>query len=284
MTKKKIPPPSELDDDLEQLLIGLKLPQIREVLQRELQRAEAEAPSYAEFLRRILREEFQDQQMRFLEHRLRRARLPERWSLDTFPWKQQPSLKRSSIEQLATLDFVDRAANIVFVGEPGVGKTGIASAILMRALERGYRGLFIKAQDLFDEMYKSLADRSSPRLLKRLVSLDLLLIDEMGYLNLRPEQTNISFKLMEERYRRRATIVTTNLEFDEWHQFLGNKPLVDALLSRLLHQCHTIRIKGPSLRAPKSDPEARPQATKSKSAAVPAEALPAAPAESASTP
>mgnify|MGYP002140423020 FL=1 len=159
--------------------------------------------------------------MRFLEHRLRRARLPERWSLDTFPWKQQPSLKRSSIEQLATLDFVDRAANIVFVGEPGVGKTGIASAILMRALERGYRGLFIKAQDLFDEMYKSLADRSSPRLLKRLVSLDLLLIDEMGYLNLRPEQSNIFFKLMEERYGKKSTIITTNLHYDRWYDFLG---------------------------------------------------------------
>ena len=235
MTKKKIPPPSELDDDLEQLLIGLKLPQIREVLQRELQRAEAEAPSYAEFLRRILREEFQDQQMRFLEHRLRRARLPERWSLDTFPWKQQPSLKRSSIEQLATLDFVDRAANIVFVGEPGVGKTRIASAILMRALERGYRGLFIKAQDL---------------LLKRLVSLDLLLIDEMGYLNLRPEQSNIFFKLMEERYGKKSTIITTNLHYDRWYDFLGNKDMVSALLDRLRHRCHTIHIDGATLRTP----------------------------------
>jgi hypothetical protein len=78
-----------------------------------------------------------------------------------------------------------------------------------------------------------------------------LLIDEMGYLNLRPEQTNIFFKLMEERYRRRATIITTNLEYDEWHNFLGNKPLVDALLSRLCHQCHTVRITGPSLRDPR---------------------------------
>jgi DNA replication protein DnaC len=75
-------------------------------------------------------------------------------------------------------------------------------------------------------------------------------IDEMGYLNLRPEQTNIFFKLMEERYRRRATIITTNLEFDEWHQFLGNKPLVDALLSAPAHQCHTVTIDGPSLRDP----------------------------------
>jgi DNA replication protein DnaC len=72
----------------------------------------------------------------------------------------------------------------------------------------------------------------------------------MGYLNLKPEQTNVFFKLMEERYRRHATIITTNLEYDEWHNFLGNKPLVDALLSRLRHQCHTVRIEGPSLREP----------------------------------
>ena len=99
-------------------------------------------------------------------------------------------------------------------------------------------------------MYASLADRSSRALLNRLARVDLLVIDEMGYLNLRPEQTNIFFKLMEERYRQRPTIITTNLEYDEWHNFLGNKALVDALLSRLRHQCHTIRIDGPSLRDP----------------------------------
>lgn len=74
----------------------------------------------------------------------------------------------------------------------------------------------------------------------------------MGYLNLKPEQTNVFFKLMEERYRRRATIITTNLEYEEWHNFLGNKPLVEALLSRLRHQCHTVKIDGPSLRTPQS--------------------------------
>ena len=74
----------------------------------------------------------------------------------------------------------------------------------------------------------------------------------MGYLNLKPEQTNVFFKLMEERYRRRATIITTNLEYEEWHNFLGNKPLVEALLSRLRHQCHTVKIDGPSLRTPQN--------------------------------
>ena len=123
---------------------------------------------------------------------------------------------------------------------------------MRKAIENGHRGLFVKAQDLFDEMYASLADRSSRALVRRLARVDVLVIDEMGYLNLRPEQTNIFFKLMEERYRRKPTILTTNLDYEEWHGFLGNKDLVDALLSRVRHQCHTVRIDGPSLRDPQN--------------------------------
>ncbi len=103
-----------------------------------------------------------------------------------------------------------------------------------------YRCQFVKAQDLFDEMYASLADRSSRQLLK------------FGYLNLKPEQSNIFFKLMEERYRQHSTIITTNLVYDEWPNFLGNRPMVEALLSRLRHYCHTVHIDGPSLRPPQS--------------------------------
>ena len=99
-------------------------------------------------------------------------------------------------------------------------------------------------------MYQSLADYSSRKLLNRLVRMDLLLIDEMSYLNLRPEQTNIFFKLMEERYGKKSTIITTNLDYDQWYDFLGNKDAVEALLDRLRHRCHTIRIEGPSLRTP----------------------------------
>ena len=131
-----------------------------------------------------------------------------------------------------------------------MGKTGLASSLLLKALQSGHRGAFVKAQELFDEMYASLADRSTRKLVKHLARLDVLVIDEMGYLNLKPEQTNIFFKLMEERYRRHPTIITTNLAYEEWHAVLGNKHLVDALLSRLRHQCHTVKIDGPSLRDP----------------------------------
>jgi len=221
-----------------------------EILDEELRRAEQKAPSYAEFLASLLRQEYHGQQDRYLEFRIRRARLPERWSLESFPWKRQPGVRRAAIEQLAELDSVAQAANLVFVGPTGVGKTGLASAILLKALRAGHRGLFIKAQELFDEMYQSLADYSSRRLLDRLIRMDVLLIDEMGYLNLRPEQSNIFFKLMEERYGRKATIITTNLDYEEWYAFLGQKAMVAALLDRLRHRCHTIRIDGPSLRDP----------------------------------
>jgi DNA replication protein DnaC len=241
-----------MNDDLDQLLKNLKLKRMRDILAQELARAEKKKPSYSDFLARVLREEFQHQQTRFLEYRIDRANLPERWSLETFPWAEQPGVNKPQIEQLAELDFIPRAANLVFIGNTGVGKTGLASAILLRALQRGYRGLFIKAQDLFDEMYKSLADRSSRALIDRLMRVDLLLIDEMGYLNLRPEQSNIFFKLMEERYGKKATILTTNLEYEDWYGFLGQKEMVSALLDRLRHRCHTVRIEGQSLRAPQS--------------------------------
>ena len=239
-----------MNDDIDQLLKNLKLRRLREIVADELARAEKRKPSYSEFLARVLREEYQHQQERFLEYRIDRANLPERWTLETFPWKEQPGVNKAQIEQLAELDFIARAANLVFIGDTGVGKTGLASAILLRALQRGYRALFVKAQDLFDDMYRSLADHSSRALIDRLMRVDLLLIDEMGYLNLRPEQSNIFFKLMEERYGKKATIITTNLNYDDWYGFLGQKEMVGALLDRLRHRCHTIRIDGHSLRAP----------------------------------
>ncbi len=239
-----------MDDNLEQLLRNLKLLRTIEVLERELQRATKTGGSYEEFLARLLRHEYQGRQQQSLEARINRARLPEKWSLETFPFKRQPGVSQRTIRQLAQLDFIQNATNIVFVGKTGVGKTGLASSLLMKAMENGYRGLFIKAQDLFDELYSSLADRSTRKLLNHMIHIDVLLIDELGYLNLRPEQSNMFFKLMEERYTRKPTLITTNLSYNEWYEFLGNKKMVEALLDRLCHHCHTITIEGPSLRDP----------------------------------
>lgn len=239
-----------MTEELEQLLKNLKLRRILDIYEEQLRAAEKEEVSYSEFVARLMRAQWHARQEGALEWRIRRANLPERWSLETFPFARQPGVSRKQIRSFAELEFVSTADNIVFIGPTGVGKTGLASGILLKALENGYRCQFIRAQDLFDEMYASLADRSTRQLLKRLARLDVLQIDEFGYLNLKPEQSNIFFKLMEERYHRHSTILTTNLEYEEWHNFLGNRPMVEALLSRLRHYCHTVRINGPSLRDP----------------------------------
>jgi DNA replication protein DnaC len=237
-----------MTDEIAQLLKTLHLGRIAETFDVELAQAQKKNTTHQDFVARLLRAQWHHRQESALAWRIRRAGLPEQWSLESFPFKRQPGVSQKQIRAFAELDFVAKAENIVFCGPTGVGKTGLATGLLLKALQNGHRGLFVRAQDLFDEMYASLADRSSRKLLNRLARVDLLVIDEMGYLNLRPEQTNIFFKLMEERYCQHATIITTNLDYAEWANFLGNKALVEALLSRLRHRCHTVRIDGPSLR------------------------------------
>jgi DNA replication protein DnaC len=237
-----------MNEDLEQLMKNLHLKRSAEVYDEQIKAAEKDDVSYSDFLARLLRAEWHSRQENSLKARIERARLPETWSLETFPFAKQPGVNRRQIRTFAELDFIPKAENIVFIGKSSMGKTGLACGILLKALENGYRCQFIRAQDLFDEMYASLADRSSRKLLNRLVNLDVLLIDELGYINTKPEQANIFFKLIEERYRHKPTIITTNLSYDEWPNFLGNPHMVDALLSRLRHYCHTIRIDGPELR------------------------------------
>ncbi len=239
-----------MNEELEQLLKNLHLKKILAIVEDELQSADKQQSTYADFLLRLVRAQWHFKQESALAWRIKRAQMPEQWTLESFPFKRQPGVSRRTIRTFADLDFIGRAENIVFIGGTGVGKTGLATGLLLKALQNGYRGIFLQAQELFDEMYASLADRSSRKLLNRLSRVDVLVIDELGYLNLKPEQTNVFFRLMEERYRCKTTIITTNLDYDEWHNFLGNKALCDALLSRLRHQCHTVRIDGPSLREP----------------------------------
>lgn len=238
-----------MNEELEQLLASLRLKKVAELLDEHLAKADKEGLPFQKLMVRLLRAEWESRQHSALAWRIKNARMPEQWTLESFPFKKQTGVLQRQIRTFAELDFIAKAENIVFVGPTGVGKTGLACGLLLKALQNGRRAIFIKAQDLFDEMYASLADRSSRKLINHLARVDVLCIDEMGYLNLKPEQTNIFFKLMEERHRRRPTIITTNLDYSEWHGFLGNKALVEALLSRLRERCHTVKIEGPCLRA-----------------------------------
>jgi len=237
-------------DKLHPLLLELRLMGMANALDRELDGAEKKGISFSKLIYRLLMEEKAYRQERSLHNRISQAKIPWDWTLESFPFDKQPGISKAQIQELAGLSFLDRVENIVFIGNPGTGKSGLATGLLRTALVTGYRGRFYNAQDLLDELYASLADRTTPKLIKRLCRYDLLLIDELGYLTLKPEQVNTFFKLMGERYGRKSTIITTNLDYSEWYDLFRRKSLVDALLDRLKHHCITIRINGPSLREP----------------------------------
>jgi len=239
-------------DKVEALLETLRLRGMGQALEHELNRAEQQGSPISETLYRLLMEESRYRSDKSMANRLKQAKIPWDWTLESFPFERQPAVNKGQIQELSGLDFIRRAENIVLIGSSGTGKSGLAIGLLRQALLGEYRGRFYNAQDLMDELYASLADASSTKLLKRLATYDLLVIDELGYLTLKPEQANAFFKLMDQRYNRKATIITTNLDYPEWYNLFKRKPLVDALLDRLQHHCITLRINGDSLRTPQT--------------------------------
>jgi DNA replication protein DnaC len=180
----------KMNEELEQLLKNLKLHHMQAVYDEQLHAADKQQISYTDFVAGLLRAQWRDRQENALEWRIRRAMLPKRWTLETFPYARQPGVNRKQNRTFAELDFVAKHENLVFIGPTGEGKTGLACGVLLKALQNGLRCQFIRTQDLFDDMYASLADRSTRRLVNRLARLDVLLIDEMGYANLEPEQAS----------------------------------------------------------------------------------------------
>ena len=155
-----------MNEDLEQLLHNLKLKTIATRFDEMFAAADQNGTPVPTLFTQLLRAEWHARQEQALEARITRAHFPEAWTLESFPFKMQKGVKERQIRSFAELDFIPKAENIVFIGETGVGKTGLMISLARKAVQNGYRALFIKAQDLLDEMYASLADRSTRRLLE----------------------------------------------------------------------------------------------------------------------
>lgn len=236
-----------------ELLEELKFIGMTEVIDEQIALAE-NGVSTGEVIYNLLQEELRFRQERSLVNRIRNAKMPWDWTINSFPFDNQPGVNKNQVMTLAGLDFLQRGENIIFHGKTGVGKSGLAIGLLRQALVSGARGRFYDVQRLLDDLYASLADRSTTKLLNALCRYDILLLDELGYLTLNKEQMNAFFKLMKERYEAgKSTIITTNLEPEEWYQLLKPKDMVDALLDRLYHRCIVIKIDGQSLRGGSSE-------------------------------
>ena len=192
----------------------------------------------------IVEEEYKIKGENARQRRLKRAQIPEMWVLQTFPFKRQPKLNKKRILSLYdAFDFVEKRQNIIWMGRTGCGKTGLATSFLVEAINRGAKGRYILFPELVNELYQSVADHSEAKVLKRYLSYDCLLIDEIGHVEVEPVQVGLFFTLMHKRHKTKSTLITTNLGFSDWHSFLKNKHLTAALIDRLTEVSHVINMK-----------------------------------------
>jgi DNA replication protein DnaC len=233
-------------DKLEELrrhLRGLKLDPIVNRLDQVLEEAERNRLGHIEFLLELVRDEAIRRHDRAVDLRIQAAGFPEIKTFDTFDWGFQPELNVPQVKDLAELSFVEEARPVVVLGKPGTGKTHIAISLGVRACRSGYRVRFYKAKDLFKALYATLADDTTDRFLGRLTRHPLLIIDELAYFKGRPEHAYLFFDLLQARYEKAATILTSNLRISEWGDVLGDVKLTAALVDRLMHRAHVINIK-----------------------------------------
>jgi DNA replication protein DnaC len=234
--------------ELEALLDKLKMEHLEAQLDALCEQAAQREWDYKTFLTEGLRLEWQGRFQRGIETRLRQSRFPWIKTLEQFDFDFQPSLDRRQVRELAGLSFVERAHNVVILGPPGVGKTHVAVALGVKAVEAGYTVLFHTLESLMTRLNRAQHENRLEATLKQLTYPKLLILDELGYLPLTHHEASLFFRLVVRRYERGSLIVTSNKSFLDWGEVFNDQVLATAILDRLLHHATTLNIKGESYR------------------------------------
>jgi DNA replication protein DnaC len=241
--------PTQSPYSLTPQLKHLRLSGILETLEVRHRQAIDEQWSYVEFLERLLQDEVERRGQKQLNLRLRRAAFQPEKTLERYDFSFNPQLNRQQIMDLATCQFVERKEPVLICGPTGVGKSHLAQALGHAACRRGYDVIFISAAKLLQHLNGGRADGSYDRRLQSFVRPALLIIDDFGLKPLRPPAPEDFYDVINERYERGATIVTSNRALNEWPQLFGDPLLASAGLDRLFHNAHVLVITGDSFRA-----------------------------------
>ena len=229
-------------------LKSLRLPTVLREYGKLARQAASEGLDHVQFLARLIELEMIDRERRMIERRIKAAKFPAVKSLDSFDFKAIPALNKMQVLELARCEWVDRRENVIALGPSGTGKTHIALGLGLSACQKGLSVGFVTAAALVHELMEARDERRLLRLQKQMVGYKLLIIDELGFVPLSKTGAELLFELISQRYERGATLITSNLPFDEWTETFGSERLTGALLDRLTHHVNILEMNGESYR------------------------------------
>jgi DNA replication protein DnaC len=241
----------DINTDIKLLLKQFKLPDIHDRYDEEIEAAIDKKLGYRDFLYKLLKVEEQGKAERVKIRNMKNAHFSDQKTISDFDFSFPDSINQNKIQDLATLSFMDKKENVVFIGPPGVGKSHITNALGIKACENGKTVLFVSAIELMEDLHNAIAEGTLKQNLMKLSKVELLIIDELSYFKMDKEKESIFFQVIRQRYEKSSLIITTNLPFNRWDEIFTSELAATAILDRLLHHCHVISITGDSYRVKK---------------------------------